>query len=705
MINNFECESFTFLDCIVDPQANVLIKKSKEKRIEAKVMSLLVLLASHSGEVITRQKILTSIWPDVVVGDEIISQLVYSLRNALGDDAKNPRYIETIPKKGYRFIAKVERVVTQKIISAVPEETSSSVNNLKPYFTIKWLLACCLTLLVIIIVAVGKVTSQDNEKDFIIDSVLPVTQEIGVESDFSFHDAHNQMVYVSSNHEGVDLYLKTLGTSSSQRLTKDAWKEYSPLWFDAQTLIYIRKQAGQYQIVRYKLQQDVEILYETTNRLINLAINSAQTNELTFVEYDHYRHNRLNELKSLNLTNNESYYLHDSLRNLPNEVYHPLYSGDGNTLFFFNNSDKVKKIVSLNLKNNQYTTIANNFTSISHLSLIDEDNLLVSGQLSTTKGIWKVSISNKSISRMLPSTGGHKFVRGFFKQGQLYYSTHKTSINQMIADIKTQTFIQLPNLNSDANEHSGIYSKDNSMIYFVSNRTGYYELWAYDVKSKKPSNITQIEAAFIYKPLLSHDEKYLAVVYQAEKLTMAIISVATGKVITKAIIPSRKFPLAWSVNDENIYISEHKEQVNIYLYDRHTLQPTLIQKRAGLFAQESNDATGVTLVDYNVGGLINKKLNTEQKTLLNNSIENLISLIPGEFKVINSSIFAVNHDGSLSSLIQYPLVEKTAKVKGKWLMDLPKGALVSDFNLNGTKAIFTHKGLVQGDIMKIIFSH
>jgi len=707
LLIDFEYEKFTFVDFVVDPQANLLIKKGREKRIESKAMSLLILLASEAGKVITRKQLLTSIWPNVVVGDEVISQLVYSLRNALGDDAKNPQYIETIPKKGYRFIAEVKGVESTKNILQ-PAEKITTLADKKPQFNAKtrWLLSGCLLLMLALVITwfTEQGALQSNANDFVIDSILPVTQETGVEGDFSFHKNHNKMVYVSANEEGVDLFLKALDTSHSQRLTDDAWREYSPLWLDKQTLVYVRWQVGQYQIIRHRLLQEAEILYQTTNRVSNLALNSASPNELTFIEYDYYRHNRLTELKVLNLINNKADYLHDSLLNLPSEIHHPIYSVDGTTLFFFDNTDKIQQIVSLNLNSNQYTTITNRFTSVAHISLIDSEHLLVSGQVATTKGVWKLSLNDHTITSILPSTGGQRIVRAALKDGQLYYATHKASRNLMIANINTQTIDKLENLNSGANESSGIYSKNNQTLYFVSNRTGYYELWKYDVINKKAAIISKVNADFIYRPLLSHDENYLAVVYQKETLTLAIISVATGLPISQASIPSIKFPLAWSRDDKSLYISEHKGQVNIYQYGRETLQPRLIQQRAGLFAQESIDGKTLTLFDYNVGGLINRDMINNDTKQFNNAISNLSYLAPGQLKVIGSSIFTVKHDGPLRQLQKYPLMNTVDNDEGTLLMTLPNGSSVTDFNTKGTQAIFTSSTSPQGDIMKIVLN-
>ncbi len=76
--------------------------------LEPKVMDVLLCLARRPGEVLSKEEILDSVWRVEHVADSTLSHAVAELRRALGDDARRPRYIETIPKRGYRLIATVE---------------------------------------------------------------------------------------------------------------------------------------------------------------------------------------------------------------------------------------------------------------------------------------------------------------------------------------------------------------------------------------------------------------------------------------------------------------------------------------------------------------------------------------------------------------------------------------------------------------------
>jgi transcriptional activator of cad operon len=82
----------------------LVCRDGEERTLEPKVMDLLVLLASRPGEVVTHDEIFTALWPDTVVGDDTLARVVSKLRRALDDDAKAPRYIQTVAKRGYRLI-------------------------------------------------------------------------------------------------------------------------------------------------------------------------------------------------------------------------------------------------------------------------------------------------------------------------------------------------------------------------------------------------------------------------------------------------------------------------------------------------------------------------------------------------------------------------------------------------------------------------
>ena len=75
--------------------------------LNARYFDALALLAAHPGQLITKDRFLDEVWRGVPVTDEALTQCIKTLRRALDDDAAAPRFIETVPKHGYRFVARV----------------------------------------------------------------------------------------------------------------------------------------------------------------------------------------------------------------------------------------------------------------------------------------------------------------------------------------------------------------------------------------------------------------------------------------------------------------------------------------------------------------------------------------------------------------------------------------------------------------------
>jgi TolB-like protein/DNA-binding winged helix-turn-helix (wHTH) protein/Tfp pilus assembly protein PilF len=93
----------------VDPHSGELRKAGVRIKVQQQPLKVLEILLEHPREVITREELRARIWPDESFGDfdRAVNIAIAKLRGALGDSADNPRYIETIPRRGYRFIAEV----------------------------------------------------------------------------------------------------------------------------------------------------------------------------------------------------------------------------------------------------------------------------------------------------------------------------------------------------------------------------------------------------------------------------------------------------------------------------------------------------------------------------------------------------------------------------------------------------------------------
>ncbi len=91
----------------VNPTSGRISRGGETARVEARTLRLLLCLAEHAGEVVSIDDLLNQVWSDVTVSPDSVYQAVASLRRLLGDDPKQPTYIATVPRLGYRMVADV----------------------------------------------------------------------------------------------------------------------------------------------------------------------------------------------------------------------------------------------------------------------------------------------------------------------------------------------------------------------------------------------------------------------------------------------------------------------------------------------------------------------------------------------------------------------------------------------------------------------
>src|SRR5689334_4702364 len=97
----------------VDLAAAELSKRGRKVPLQDQPLKVLALLLRCPGELVTREELQRALWPDDTFGDfdEGLNKAIQKLRQALDDSTESPRFIETLPRKGYRFIAAVETLV------------------------------------------------------------------------------------------------------------------------------------------------------------------------------------------------------------------------------------------------------------------------------------------------------------------------------------------------------------------------------------------------------------------------------------------------------------------------------------------------------------------------------------------------------------------------------------------------------------------
>jgi DNA-binding winged helix-turn-helix (wHTH) protein len=106
----------------LDPADRRLARDGEAVELNARYLDALTLMVGEPGKLISKDRFMDEVWRGIPVTDEALTQCIKSLRKLLGDDAARPRFIETVPKHGYRFIAPVE-------VSDAVSRPNPAVNN------------------------------------------------------------------------------------------------------------------------------------------------------------------------------------------------------------------------------------------------------------------------------------------------------------------------------------------------------------------------------------------------------------------------------------------------------------------------------------------------------------------------------------------------------------------------------------------------
>jgi Tol biopolymer transport system component/DNA-binding winged helix-turn-helix (wHTH) protein len=102
-INHF----YRFEEFTVDGDQRVLLRNDSPLPLAPKVFDTLLILVDNSGRIVEKEELMHQLWPDTFVEESNLTVNIQQLRKALGDDARHPRFIETVARRGYRFIAEV----------------------------------------------------------------------------------------------------------------------------------------------------------------------------------------------------------------------------------------------------------------------------------------------------------------------------------------------------------------------------------------------------------------------------------------------------------------------------------------------------------------------------------------------------------------------------------------------------------------------
>jgi len=475
-------------------------------RIQPLPLQVLRLLLEAQGGVITRKQLRSTLWPEETFVDfeHGVNTAVKKLRQALGDSTATPKFIETLPKIGYRFLVAVEwvaRTDEKQHTRAASQELASAAysKHVTRSVFLGTVLAAAIAACAVAAYLLYR-SSSFRAKSPQPSISFPVTS-VGEKYSPSLSPDGKQLAYAWNGGAGPNfsIYVKPVGTEGSLRLTsqRDAI-DFNPVWSpDGGYIAFCRIKKGNTGIYivpalggpERKLrdthweQRDIEQYFWYFGRL------SWSLDGRLLAFSDRPSSNAPSSIYFLSL---------DSLgvRKLTSAGwpgdYNPAFSPDGQSLAFNRGSQGVTSIYTLPVAGGDERLLISGSQLGWGLAWTPDSREIVFGRagwLARSAGLWKISAHGGEPERLQfaeegtePSIRGNRL--GYARQ-QMNLTIRRMRLQGVHPSLPSEQF-----LSSTAIESGPQYSPDGSMIVFESTRSGSYEVWSCRSDGSNPLQLT-----------------------------------------------------------------------------------------------------------------------------------------------------------------------------------------------------------------------
>jgi DNA-binding winged helix-turn-helix (wHTH) protein len=213
-----------------------LRKNGRKVLLQGQPFQVFAILLREAGKVVMREELRQAVWPgDTFVDfDHGLNTAVTKIRTALGDSTDSPRFVETLPRLGYRFIASVDKPVS---LATAPPAEKSHFERHRP--KVKSLLAFAALAVLISGIAIWRFTRNHAGTSLPVE-IVPLLGLPGLEIDSSFSPDGNQVAFVIHNSENSGIYTTVVGGEKSMRVTTHPG-DRAPRWSpDGRQLAFLR---------------------------------------------------------------------------------------------------------------------------------------------------------------------------------------------------------------------------------------------------------------------------------------------------------------------------------------------------------------------------------------------------------------------------------------------------------------------------------
>ena len=625
---SLKTSGFQLADWEVQPQINCVRKGEETHHLEPKVMQVLVQLATHRDEVLSKEQLIHAVWPDTFVGDDVLTRCISEIRRVLTDDPRSPRYIQTIPKTGYRLIAPVtflkdrpsepppQSTPPQAAAAAAPEPAPNPVlvtnapaakRSLRP-----WLIAAVIVgAFVVGALAYTLLKSRMGQSTVgLIYRTYPFTSYPGVQNQPSFSPDGNQIAFVwqpeGDQHQAV--YVKVLGTETPLRITDGTAEDYSPVYSpDGRSVAFLRAsetESGIYIVPA--LGGPARKIYTPNGRKDwSRGTISWSSDGQHLIFPDGKSATSQSRIYRLDIDNRSAQPLSDPPAHWDGD-YSPAYSPDGSKIAFTRAIDSAVRdlyVMSSNGGNATRLTFDNRFVSdLAWTS--DSREIIFSSNRAGKSSLWKISAKGGTPERM--SIGSEDaFHPAVSRQGN-HLAYAQSSAKWSIVRVNLAAKDSVNALWSSTQEDSAPrFSPDGQRIAFQSWRSGMQEIWVAQADGSGPEKLTSFEASLTGSPDWSPNGKQIAFDSRPDgRSHIYTITVDGGKprALTQGdnndIVPS------WSRDGRWIYFGSNRGGAwQIWKVSANGGEPIQVTQQGGFVGMESYDGQWLYFAKADEAGL------------------------------------------------------------------------------------------------------
>ena len=594
-----------------------LRKNGAKVPLQGQPFQVFAILLERPGQLATREQLRKKVWPEDTFVDfeHALNTSIAKIRVALDDNADNPRYVETLPRRGYRFICPVQQPSSQENSETAEAKAAPKPKN----FTTKTWWMVGLGTLAVVLAGIGMwpVAKHRELAPLPALEVVPLSGTVGNEDSASFSPDGNQVVFSSRAEGKSGIYTTVLGGERSLRLTSvasDCCAKWSP---DSRQIAFSRP-SGEGAAIYV-----IPALGGTERRLflgpINqwassfdwspdgkvLAISESQTDK---------SHNRIALLSLADLSTRQ-------LSAPPGQEldYAPAFSPDGASVAFVRGivAGAVADIYVMPTKGGAAKRLTFDHTWILSPPSWTPDGreLVFASSRGGLTSLWRISASGGTPQPVLGS-GALAFAPSVSPKGnQLAYERLFFKDNIWRLKLKDETHRE-GEPSSIVSEKGLIWrpqvSPDGKRLTFETNRSGYNELWACDSDGANYGQLTSLRGT-AGAPRWSPDGKTIAFEFRPKGHSeVYLLDLSSGTPRMLATLPGAdNGGPNWSRDGQWIYFYSDKGGGLFQLWKIPVAGGTPVQvtKNGGVFAAESADGRFLYYSKYEAPGVWRMPLN------------------------------------------------------------------------------------------------